>query len=247
MSAIMEILNTPAKGKMPHVAVMVTVPILFCTLLLWVLDVHKNGDFPASDGVIQMPSLAFCARCAILSTPYVMYYFIWNNGMAFNSFFCNNGVEWFSTFCLSLKALQVYTFYCASFPGSSFFTLDFAALSAQLTSLPVTAWIFFITWSAAGQALNLGIYHAIGKVGVYYGFKMGHRVPWATGFPFSVVSRHPQYIGAFLSFAAFLPTLWTTAGFSNGLICMYIFLAFCYFVVSKFEESDDNPEEQKKA
>lgn len=41
------------------------------------------------------------------------------------------------------------------------------------------------------QALNVGIYNAIGHAGVYYGFKLGHRVPWHTGFPFNVVA-HPQ-------------------------------------------------------
>ena len=44
---------------------------------------------------------------------------------------------------------------------------------------------------AAGQALNVGIFRAIGHAGVYYGFKLGHTIPWVSGFPFNVVS-HPQ-------------------------------------------------------
>jgi hypothetical protein len=48
------------------------------------------------------------------------------------------------------------------------------------------------------QALNVGIYRAIGNPGVYYGFKLGHHVPWHTGFPFNVVS-HPQYVGSALT------------------------------------------------
>ena len=48
------------------------------------------------------------------------------------------------------------------------------------------------------QALNVGIYRAIGNPGVYYGFKLGHHVPWRTGFPFNVVS-HPQYVGSALT------------------------------------------------
>ena len=48
------------------------------------------------------------------------------------------------------------------------------------------------------QALNVGIYRAIGNSGVYYGFKLGHHVPWHTGFPFNVVS-HPQYVGSALT------------------------------------------------
>ena len=53
------------------------------------------------------------------------------------------------------------------------------------------------------QALNVGIYRAIGNPGVYYGFKLGHHVPWHTGFPFNVVS-HPQYVGSVLSVWGFI-------------------------------------------
>lgn len=45
------------------------------------------------------------------------------------------------------------------------------------------------------QWLNVGIFRAIGHAGVYYGFKLGHSIPWVTGFPFNVVS-HPQYVGS---------------------------------------------------
>ena len=240
----MKILNTPAQGTLPHIAVMVALPLLFLTLGAWIYTVYESDLYP--NPAMETPTTTFLVRCAILSSPYVMYYFIWNNGMAFNKFFCNNGVEWFSTFCLSLKALQTYTVYCACFPGSSLLSLDFAALSKHVSNLPPVAWAFFITWFVVGQALNLGIYNAIGKVGVYYGFKMGHHVPWATGFPFSVVTRHPQYIGAYFSFFSFLPSLWTTAGMSNGLFGMFVFLFICYYLVGKFEEADENPEEQKK-
>ena len=48
------------------------------------------------------------------------------------------------------------------------------------------------------QALNIGIYRAIGHEGVYYGFKLGHTIPWHHGFPFNVVP-HPQYVGAVLT------------------------------------------------
>ena len=48
------------------------------------------------------------------------------------------------------------------------------------------------------QTLNVSMYNAIGKNGVYYGEKLGSKVPWCTSFPFSVVS-HPQYVGSVLS------------------------------------------------
>lgn len=37
------------------------------------------------------------------------------------------------------------------------------------------------------QWLNIGIFQAIGHAGVYYGFKLGHTIPWVDGFPFNVV------------------------------------------------------------
>ena len=46
----------------------------------------------------------------------------------------------------------------------------------------------------AWQGLNISIYRAIGKRGVYYGHRLGEESPWVTGFPFSVMP-HPQYCG----------------------------------------------------
>eukprot|EP00938_MAST-03A_sp_MAST-3A-sp1_P003000 g3000.t1 len=54
-----------------------------------------------------------------------------------------------------------------------------------------------------GQILNLSVYRAIGKEGVYYGYKLGIHIPWASGFPFSVL-RHPQYVGATMSWWAII-------------------------------------------
>ena len=53
-----------------------------------------------------------------------------------------------------------------------------------------------------GQCLNVAIYAAIGRNGVYYGSRLGAPLgQWCTGFPFNipVVGRHPQYTGALLS------------------------------------------------
>lgn len=50
-----------------------------------------------------------------------------------------------------------------------------------------------------GQLLNVSIYRAIGKAGVYYGYKIGVPVPWCTGFPFNVFTMHPQYAGCIMT------------------------------------------------
>ncbi len=49
-----------------------------------------------------------------------------------------------------------------------------------------------------GQVLNFSVFWRLGKVGVFYGNRLGHKVPWVTSFPFNVVS-HPQYVGTLLS------------------------------------------------
>jgi phosphatidyl-N-methylethanolamine N-methyltransferase len=46
----------------------------------------------------------------------------------------------------------------------------------------------------AGQILNFGVFYRLGKVGVFYGNKLGHDIPWCRAFPFSWL-KHPQYVG----------------------------------------------------
>jgi len=55
-------------------------------------------------------------------------------------------------------------------------------------------WVLLAQGMVAGQGLNIAIYRAIGKRGVYYGHRLGLPAPWVTGFPFSVMP-HPQYCG----------------------------------------------------
>jgi methylene-fatty-acyl-phospholipid synthase len=54
----------------------------------------------------------------------------------------------------------------------------------------------------SGQVLNLGVFHRLGKNGVFYGNRFGYAVPWCSRFPFSVL-RHPQYVGTVLSIWGF--------------------------------------------
>lgn len=83
------------------------------------------------------------------------------------------------------------------------------------------------------QTLNVSMYNAIGKKGVYYGEKLGSKVPWCTSFPFNVVS-HPQYVGSVLSiwgvfalvYAQGPATLCTVATYWTGL----------YFVTGLIEQ-----------
>ena len=64
----------------------------------------------------------------------------------------------------------------------------------RLAPITPLQWIWLVYGLVIGQGLNTAIYQAIGKAGVYYGYRLGVTVPWVTGFPFSVVP-HPQYVG----------------------------------------------------
>jgi hypothetical protein len=62
------------------------------------------------------------------------------------------------------------------------------------------------------------VYGAIGGDGVYYGTRLGKRVPWVHGFPFSIGGGgkpgkglripHPQYLGSALTALGGLVLLW---------------------------------------
>jgi phosphatidyl-N-methylethanolamine N-methyltransferase len=54
----------------------------------------------------------------------------------------------------------------------------------------------------AGQILNWSVFYRLGMIGVFYGDRLGHRVPWCEGFPFSMF-LHPQYVGAVLTIWGF--------------------------------------------
>ena len=53
-----------------------------------------------------------------------------------------------------------------------------------------------------GQILNVSVFYRLGKVGVFYGNKLGYEIPWCRAFPFSVL-KHPQYVGTLLSIWGF--------------------------------------------
>lgn len=50
----------------------------------------------------------------------------------------------------------------------------------------------------AGQILSTLVFYRLGRVGIFFGDRLGYRVPWCRAFPFSVFA-HPQYVGAVLS------------------------------------------------
>lgn len=102
--------------------------------------------------------------------------------------------------------------------------------------IPLYQWITGLQLILLGQFLNSAIYRAIGKKGVYYGVRLGEPVPYCTGFPFNVVTAHPQYLGC-ISTCIGCYVLWTTpqleAAGSWGLVIMQILQ---YFYMGYVEE-----------
>lgn len=49
-----------------------------------------------------------------------------------------------------------------------------------------------------GQVLSTLVFYRLGRVGTFFGDRLGYEVPWCRAFPFSVLS-HPQYVGAVLT------------------------------------------------
>jgi methylene-fatty-acyl-phospholipid synthase len=49
-----------------------------------------------------------------------------------------------------------------------------------------------------GQVLNLGAFYRLGRVGAFFGDRLGHDVRWCRDFPFSLLA-HPQYVGTVLT------------------------------------------------
>jgi methylene-fatty-acyl-phospholipid synthase len=50
----------------------------------------------------------------------------------------------------------------------------------------------------AGQTLNVSVFLRLGRIGVFYGDRLGHRTAWRDEFPFSWLD-HPQYVGVVAS------------------------------------------------
>jgi methylene-fatty-acyl-phospholipid synthase len=81
-------------------------------------------------------------------------------------------------------------------------------LCIDLSAVYLLQWLLFLVLVCYGQSLNVGIFSAIGHDGVYYGFKLGRKIPWVTGWPFDSVS-HPQYVGSVLTIWGFVALVWS--------------------------------------
>mmetsp|Transcript_15981 Transcript_15981/g.26125 ORF Transcript_15981/g.26125 Transcript_15981/m.26125 type:complete len:285 (-) Transcript_15981:1092-1946(-) len=173
----------------------------------------------------------FWVTVAGLSLPHIVYFFTWTNAKRFATL-CKTGpikpigqpYQVFARLAHVLKMVQLAVFM------RWYFGADYIANVDSYIAAPVTLKEFWHSRNMyqlllafellfLGQVLNFGVYRAIGEAGVYYGCRLGKKIPWVHGFPFNFVP-HPQYVGAVLSFWGILVFLATTESVENGLYAL---------------------------
>jgi methylene-fatty-acyl-phospholipid synthase len=142
------------------------------------------------------------AAAVLLSFERVCYLWIWHSPERFRDWCIKlatinisaDSVEILQFLFCAFKVLQgaVFVGWCIIFSGGTL-----RPASPELFNLGVGGALI-----AAGQALNASVFHRLGKIGVFYGNKLGYRIPWSRKFPFSCM-KHPQYLGALLSIWGF--------------------------------------------
>jgi len=182
------------------------------------------------------PELA--TTLAVLSMPHVFYFLVWTNASAFarlcRALHLGEPFKVFAWGAHLIKVAQLAALlrFFHFVPPSSVEDMSHRLLRFLLSLDPFQL-LLGVELIAMGQVLNAGVYSAIGEAGVYYGTRLGVKVPWVTGFPFTV-APHPQYFGATLSFWGALLLLNTADAAQRGLfviaLAMVVFYSFSSYV-----------------
>jgi phosphatidyl-N-methylethanolamine N-methyltransferase len=144
-----------------------------------------------------MTGWMFVGAAILLSVERIAYVLIWHNPGRFRTW-CGSSfvrrvgdpVDVVRLLFLVCKVIQAVVFaawiYAHSGDRVQLLGGDFAAAALGVGFILV------------GQALNLSVFHKLGSIGVFYGTRFGHDLPWCRTFPFSFLA-HPQYVGTVLS------------------------------------------------
>jgi methylene-fatty-acyl-phospholipid synthase len=143
----------------------------------------------------------FALAAVLLSFERICYLWIWRRPAAFRYWCARPAWAWIGEpvdvlcvlFC-AFKILQAAVF------------LSWCFILGNGSLVPDLGNPIYLVFSSAliigGQILNIAVFYRLGKVGVFYGNKFGHRITWSRKFPFSCLA-HPQYFGALLSIWGF--------------------------------------------
>ncbi|MFO0691543.1 MAG: methyltransferase [Myxococcota bacterium] len=135
---------------------------------------------------------------AALAVERITYVVVWRHPDAFRQWCSRAGigapVDALCRLFFVFKVLQagVFLAWFAWFGGW------FTATPQPLLSSDVRAVALGLAMILVGQVLNVAVFRRLGRAGVFYGTRFGLKVPWVTGFPFSLLT-HPQYVGTVLS------------------------------------------------
>lgn len=173
--------------------------------------------------VLSLNAVLFC-----LTIPHLLYAFIWYFPRTWMKLVGRSPVEKFAQTAGALKIVQ-FGSVLSWISGTSLFSNGLSWL-AEVTILQ---WLGFLGLLSIGQTLNGGVLSTIGIDGTYYGFKLGKKVPWYSGFPFSVCP-HPQYVGSSLSVWAFFILLHAHA--PPALLSIALYWTGLYVVTGIIEE-----------
>ena len=135
---------------------------------------------------------------ALLSLERLTYAAVWRAPNAFRRWSeCHarnrSPIDTLALLFIAFKVLQVGVFlgWCLVHGG------DLAPYSTDTHVLLAGALLI-----AAGQILNVSVFRVLGRVGVFYGNRLGQPVPWRQTFPFTWF-EHPQYLGTVLTIWGF--------------------------------------------
>ena len=204
----------------------------------WVYTV--SALLPASNASAAL-SAPWVAVALGVSTSHVLYASVWYHPTAFRRM-CEGG----PLQPLGENAVAVFALLVAAAKGVQQLSVGLWAVQhvggtgRLLDAMDSTRWVSLGVLLACGQMLNGAIYRAIGKDGVYYGFKLGRPVPWCHDFPFNVGFRHPQYVGGLLSQLGVLVLLTTTETMEAGLLPLVGWWTVLYGLTSWMEAVGDN-------
>uniref|UniRef100_A0A7S1RWR3 phosphatidyl-N-methylethanolamine N-methyltransferase n=1 Tax=Alexandrium catenella TaxID=2925 RepID=A0A7S1RWR3_ALECA len=200
----------------------------------------------------KVPLGLSAALLGSMAAPHCLYAYIWQRPCDFLEgaarmplrLLGEHAVEVMQKLVLGLKAIQLASLLawcefgllpvCGAVSGPSRWLVVQAIRSAA-----PARWILGLGLLLPGQALNVGVYRSIGADGVYYGVKLGRPVPWASGFPFNVGLRHPQYVGAMCSWAGLCALLAATPSAAAPLGAVLLLWGGFYTASAVHEASSD--------
>ena len=230
--------------------------LLVIAVVVALLDLRDRG-LGAQDHACLRDRAWWATVCA-LALPYLSYAFVWHRTDDFQALVQRVApgvgyVKAFATMAHALKVVQlaaVLLFFRAfdsapRVPAAAAAADAGYGAAAHLAALPPRTLVLSAVLLAVGQALNAGVYLAIGETGVYYGFKLGHAVEWVHGFPFNLRLRHPQYLGACLTYWALLLLAASPTAVRDGAVHMVAALCGMYVAVSRMEEGGGEDQEQE--